>query len=45
MITDTAELRNRNYHKASDLTATLDFARAAQVTLGVAAAARCLTAP
>jgi murein endopeptidase len=42
MLTDTAELRNPNYHKASDLPATLDYARSARVTLGMAAAARCL---
>jgi penicillin-insensitive murein endopeptidase len=44
MLTDTAELRNPNYHQASDLPATLDYARLARVTLAMAAAARCLAA-
>lgn len=42
MLTDTAELRNPNYHKASDRAATLDYVRSARVTLGMAAVARCL---
>ncbi|HEX6265981.1 MAG TPA: M28 family peptidase, partial [Burkholderiales bacterium] len=37
MVTDTAYNRNPNYHKASDTPDTLDYARMAQVTLGLAA--------
>jgi hypothetical protein len=42
MITDTAEFRNPHYHRPSDLPPTLDFRRAAQATLGIAAAVECV---
>jgi hypothetical protein len=35
MITDTAYLRNPNYHTARDTAATLDYARMARVVDGV----------
>ncbi|MCC6358888.1 MAG: M28 family peptidase [Phycisphaerales bacterium] len=38
MITDTSFLRNRNYHRATDLPATLDYDRMAAATEGVAGA-------
>lgn len=38
MLTDTSFLRNPNYHRATDTPDTLDYARMAQVTVGVAAA-------
>jgi len=38
MVTDTAFLRNKNYHHISDTIGTLDFAKMAQVVLGVAGA-------
>ncbi|MDB5102415.1 MAG: hypothetical protein JWP91_104 [Fibrobacteres bacterium] len=38
MITDTAFLRNPNYHRDSDTIGTLDFGRMAQVVLGLAGA-------
>lgn len=37
MVTDTAYNRNPHYHQASDTPDTLDYARMAQVTLGLAA--------
>jgi Zn-dependent M28 family amino/carboxypeptidase len=37
MLTDTANFRNPNYHKASDLPETVDFERIAKVTRGAAA--------
>ena len=43
MVTDTAEFRNPHYHQPTDLPSTLDFDRAAEATLGIAAAAHCLT--
>lgn len=39
MTTDTAFLRNPHYHGASDLPATLDYGRMAEVTAGLAGAA------
>jgi hypothetical protein len=36
MVTDTAPLRNPHYHKSTDLPHTLDYGRAARVTVGVA---------
>lgn len=38
MITDTSFLRNRNYHRPSDLPDTLDYKRMAAATEGVAGA-------
>ncbi len=38
MLTDTAFVRNPNYHQASDTPDTLDYERMAEVTLGVSAA-------
>jgi Zn-dependent M28 family amino/carboxypeptidase len=38
MLTDTSFLRNSHYHQASDTPDTLDYARMADVTLGVAGA-------
>jgi len=35
MVTDTAFLRNPNYHEATDLPETLDYAHMAQVVVGV----------
>jgi hypothetical protein len=43
LVTDTADFRSPHYHRASDLPGTLDFPRLAQVTVGLASAARCLT--
>ena len=40
MLTDTAFLRNPNYHLMSDTPDTLDYARMTEVTLGVAGAMR-----
>jgi Zn-dependent M28 family amino/carboxypeptidase len=40
MLTDTSFLRNPHYHEATDTPDTLDYARMAQVTLGVAGALR-----
>ena len=40
MITDTAFLRNPNYHRPTDTPATLDYGAMVEVTLGVAAAMR-----
>lgn len=40
MLTDTAFLRNPNYHLASDTPETLDYARMTDVTIGVAGAMR-----
>jgi len=40
MVTDTAYLRNPNYHQASDTWQTLDYRRMAQVVQGVHAVAR-----
>jgi Zn-dependent M28 family amino/carboxypeptidase len=37
MVTDTAPFRNPNYHEASDLPETLDYARFAQVVEGLSA--------
>jgi hypothetical protein len=42
LITDTAEFRNPNYHRASDLPDTLDYRRMANATIGIASAVRCL---
>lgn len=39
MVTDTAYMRNRNYHRAGDTAATLDYGRAARVVQGVYALA------
>lgn len=44
MVTDTAYNRNPNYHLASDTPDTLDYARMAQVTLGLAGVLRELAA-
>lgn len=38
MLTDTAFVRNPNYHQASDTPDTLDYERMAEVALGVASA-------
>jgi hypothetical protein len=38
MVTDTAFLRNKNYHKSSDVLETLDFQRMGEVVQGVHAA-------
>ena len=43
MVTDTAYNRNPHYHQASDTPDTLDYARMAQVTLGLAAMLKELT--
>lgn len=40
MLTDTAFLRNPNYHKPSDLPDTLDYRRMAQAAAGLAGAIR-----
>lgn len=40
MVTDTAFLRNANYHRAGDTPDTLDYARMAQVVRGVYAVAQ-----
>lgn len=40
MLTDTSFLRNPHYHQVTDTPETLDYARMADVTLGVAAALR-----
>lgn len=40
MVTNTSFFRNRNYHRASDRVATLDFLRMAHVVDGVVAFAR-----
>ena len=40
MLTDTSWFRNPNYHEASDLPDTLDYARLTQATLGVAQGVR-----
>jgi Zn-dependent M28 family amino/carboxypeptidase len=42
MLTDTSFLRNANYHMASDTPETLDYARMAEVTVGVAGGAGCV---
>jgi hypothetical protein len=39
MVTDTAFIRNPNYHAPTDVLETLDFERMAQVVTGVANAA------
>jgi Zn-dependent M28 family amino/carboxypeptidase len=44
MVTDTAYNRNPHYHKPSDTPDTLDYARMAQVTLGLAGMLRELAA-
>ena len=41
MVTDTAFLRNRNYHEASDTPETLDYARMAKVVQRRARRGRC----
>ena len=43
MITDTAFYRNRRYHTAADLPATLDYARMAHVVEGLEEVVRELT--
>lgn len=40
MLTDTSFLRNPNYHRATDTPETLDYARMAEVSVGVAGAVR-----
>ena len=40
MLTDTSFLRNPHYHRATDTPETLDYARMAEVTVGVAGAVR-----
>jgi Zn-dependent M28 family amino/carboxypeptidase len=42
MVTDTAYLRNPHYHTAHDVPATLDYARMAAVTRGLAASVAAL---
>jgi Zn-dependent M28 family amino/carboxypeptidase len=44
MLTDTSFLRNPHYHLDSDTPETLDYPRMTEVTLGVAAAVRLLSA-
>ena len=44
MLTDTAFLRNPNYHVATDTAETLDYLRMAAVTEGLAGALRRLSA-
>lgn len=44
MVTDTAYLRNPNYHTARDTPDTLDYARLAEATKGIAAALLTLAA-
>ncbi len=44
LVTDTAELRNPNYHRPSDTPDTLDYGFLARATAGVAAAVRALAA-
>jgi Zn-dependent M28 family amino/carboxypeptidase len=45
LVTDTADLRNPHYHKASDTPDTLDYAFLARATAAVAAATCALAAP
>ncbi len=45
MLTDTSFLRNPHYHLPTDTPDTLDYARMAQVTLGVAGAVARLAGP
>ena len=45
MISGTAEFRNPNYHAASDLPGTLDFARLSDTAMGVVSMLRCLASP
>lgn len=42
MVTDTAEFRNPHYHEPSDLPATLDLQRLAEVAIGIASSVECL---
>jgi hypothetical protein len=42
MVTGTAQFRNANYHKASDVAVTIDFDRLAEVTVGLASAVGCM---
>lgn len=42
MLTDTSFLRNPHYHQPSDTPQTLDYARMARVTIGIAGAIRAL---
>jgi Peptidase family M28 len=41
MVTDTAQFRNPNYHRASDIVTTVDIERLADVTAGLASALQC----
>lgn len=43
MLTDTAQFRNEHYHRASDTSATIDFASFARVTHGILGLVRGLT--
>jgi hypothetical protein len=43
MLTDTSFLRNPNYHQWTDTPETLDYARMAEVTIGVAGAVQRLS--
>lgn len=45
MVTDTSFLRNPHYHTATDTPDTLDYARMAQATLGVAGGVKRLAKP
>jgi hypothetical protein len=45
MLTDTSFLRNPHYHLPTDTPDTLDYARMAQITLGVAGAISRLAGP
>ncbi|MBL9214661.1 MAG: M28 family peptidase [Opitutaceae bacterium] len=45
MVTDTAFLRNRNYHQPTDTAATLDYQRMAEVVRLVYAGVLCLREP
>lgn len=42
MVTDSAFLRNRNYHKQTDLPSTLNYEKMAEVILGLKESVECL---
>jgi hypothetical protein len=44
LVTDTAQFRNPDYHRASDIISTVDIERLAGVTAGLASALQCLLA-
>ncbi|MCA8980402.1 MAG: M28 family peptidase [Planctomycetes bacterium] len=45
MVTATAPFRNRNYHRLTDLPATLDYERMARVVAGLSSVVEALTRP